>query len=174
VSSAYPCKLEENRQAPLGVIHRFCYEVRQLMILFPRPQRWVKGGRSGEPQKSGLSREHLSKPLCPPIMMADRAFVTQRAFQQRAFAQIPFFSWIKELLVSYLTDSLYPADGLEEVLKEVFGLNRSIDGCSHATHSGTKVSLPVTTVPESSSCLFTNYNGVGSRAADCGEWGVEV
>lgn len=71
-------------------------------------------------------------------------------------------------MVSYLADSLYFADNLETALKETFGSERSILGCLYATTIGARVGLLVTTIPETSSVIFTNYNGVGNRLEDCG------
>jgi hypothetical protein len=100
--------------------------------------------------------------------------LARKAFKPRGFAQIPLLSRIPivahilEFLMSYLADGLYPADDLEAALKDVFGDNRSILDHSHATAIGAKVGLPVTTILETDPCIFTNYNGVGTRPQDCG------
>lgn len=95
--------------------------------------------------------------------------LAKKAFKPRGLSQIPILSRIQKLLVSYLADSLYPADNLESALKETFGDDSSILDCSYATTIGAKIGLPVTTIPETSSCIFTNYNGVGTRTKDCGK-----
>ncbi|KAH8591179.1 hypothetical protein B0O99DRAFT_719438 [Bisporella sp. PMI_857] len=55
------------------------------------------------------------------------------------------------LLKSLRADSLYPAENIEAALQAV---------C--------RVGLPVATIREPSSCIFTNYNGVGNRDSDQG------
>jgi hypothetical protein len=100
--------------------------------------------------------------------------LARKAFKPRGFLHIPvlphipILSHILEFLVSYLADGLYPADDLEAALKDVFGDDRSILDYSHATAIGAKVGLPVTTILETDPCIFTNYNGVGTRPQDCG------
>ena len=92
------------------------------------------------------------------------------AFTRRKSLGIPFFSRVRELLVSYLTDGLYVAKNIEAAMKEVFGREGSILDYSHATSTGTRIGLPVATVHERpSSRIFTNYNGVGSREQSQGE-----
>lgn len=85
------------------------------------------------------------------------------AFKRRKVLNIPILSRIHELLASYLADGLYPAKNIEAALKEVFGTNKSILDYSHATSIGTRVGLPVATIRDPSCCIFTNYNGVGTR-----------
>jgi hypothetical protein len=86
------------------------------------------------------------------------------AFKRRKVLNIPILSRIHELLASYLADGLYPAENIEAALKEVFGTEKSILDYSHATSTGTRVGLPVATIRDPSSCcIFTNYNGVGTR-----------
>jgi hypothetical protein len=94
------------------------------------------------------------------------------AFQPRKVLKIPFvpfLSRVHKLVKTYLADGLYPAEHIETALKEVFGIDRSILDFSHATSIGTRVGLPVATIREPSSCIFTNYNGVGSREQDQGK-----
>lgn len=95
--------------------------------------------------------------------------LAKKAFKPRGLSQIPILSRIQKLLVSYLAESLYLADNLETDLKETFGDDSSILDYSYATTIGAKTGLPVTTIPETSSCIFTYYNGVGTRTKDCGK-----
>ncbi|KAH8650337.1 acyl transferase/acyl hydrolase/lysophospholipase [Tricladium varicosporioides] len=90
------------------------------------------------------------------------------AFKPRKVLNIPFLSRVHGLLKTFLADGLYPTENIEAALKEVFGIDRSILDSSHATTIGTRVGLPVATIREPSSCIFTNYNGVGSREQDQG------
>jgi hypothetical protein len=94
--------------------------------------------------------------------------LAKKAFKPWGVSQIPILSHIQRLVVWYLADSLYSADNLEIALKETFTNDKSIFDCSYATTIGAKIGFPVTTVSETSSCIFTNYNGVGMRASDCG------
>src|ERR1700747_1295610 len=88
------------------------------------------------------------------------------AFKRRKVLDIPFLSRIHELLKSYLADGLYPAENIEAALQAVFGKDKGILDYSHATSIGARVGLPVATIREPSSCIFTNYNGVGTRDED--------
>jgi hypothetical protein len=91
------------------------------------------------------------------------------AFKPRKVLNIPFLSRVHKLLKTYLADGLYPVENIEAALKEVFGINRSILDCLYATFIGTRVGLPIATIRELSSCIFTNYNGVGSREQEQGK-----
>lgn len=90
------------------------------------------------------------------------------AFGPRRVSHILILSRLQQFVVSYLADSLYSADDLKVALKNSFGKQQSILDYSHATASGAKVGLSVTTISETSSCIFTNYNRIGMRAQDCG------
>ncbi|OQU97158.1 hypothetical protein CLAIMM_03134 [Cladophialophora immunda] len=99
---------------------------------------------------------------------AKRAFRPRWVSHIPVVSRIPVLSHILEFLVSYLADGLYPADNLEAALKAVFGGDMGILDNSYATAIGAKVGIPVTTVLETDPCLFTNYNGAGTRPQDCG------
>jgi hypothetical protein len=72
-----------------------------------------------------------------------------------------YIRWAVRLLMSLITDGIYPAQVLETVLQEVFGNRRILDP-SHATAVGTKIGITVSSMkPEP--FIFTNYNGVGDR-----------
>ena len=100
--------------------------------------------------------------------LAKKAFKPRWFSRMPLLSQIPVFSHILVFIVTYLADGLYPPEDLEAALREVFGSKRSILDYSHATAIGAKVGLPVTTILETDSCLFTNYNGVGARPQDSG------
>jgi hypothetical protein len=91
------------------------------------------------------------------------------AFKRRKVLDIPFLSCIYEILKSYLADGLYPAENIEVALQAVFGKDKTILDYSHATSIGARVGLPVATIREPSSCIFTNYNGVGTRDPNQGK-----
>lgn len=96
--------------------------------------------------------------------------LAQHAFVPRKVFKIPFLSGIQKALLSYLCDSLYPAENIETPLKAVFGTEKSIIDCSHASLTGTKVGIPVATADERPSCkIFTNYNGAQDQASATGK-----
>jgi hypothetical protein len=72
--------------------------------------------------------------------------LAQLAFKRRKVLNIPLFSRVLELVVSYFTNGLYLAKNIEAALKGVFSTKRSILNYSYTTLIGTKISLPVTTV----------------------------
>lgn len=95
----------------------------------------------------------------------------ERTFQRRVSLNIPFLSRAFELTASCLADGLYSAGNLEAVVKDALGADKHILQTSYATSTGTRVGLPVTTVSRHPSYrVFTNYNGVGSRDHEMGEF----
>ena len=95
----------------------------------------------------------------------------QRTFKRRSSLNVPLLSRAFELAASYLADGLYSAQNLEAVLKDALGADKHILDLSHATATGTRVGLPVATVSRHPSYrVFTNYNGVGKRAGDRGQF----
>jgi hypothetical protein len=91
------------------------------------------------------------------------------AFQPRPSPSIPIISPMVDFLVSFFADGRYSAVNLEAALQDTFGHDRSILDCSRATATGTRIGLPVTTIRDVSTCVFTNYNGVGVRPSGCGK-----
>jgi hypothetical protein len=73
------------------------------------------------------------------------------------------------VLISYFADGRYPVENLEAALQDAFGSKRSILDCSKATATGARVGFPVTTIHETSTCIFTNYNAVGTRPRKSGK-----
>lgn len=65
--------------------------------------------------------------------------LAKKTFKTRGLSLIPILSRIQRFLVSYLADSLYPADNLEMALRETFGDDSSILDCSYATTIGAKI-----------------------------------
>ncbi|KAI9656458.1 MAG: hypothetical protein M1821_004664 [Bathelium mastoideum] len=90
------------------------------------------------------------------------------AFTKRKLLKIPIISKIQHLVVSYLSDCIYPAANIESALTSTFGSSKSILDISHATPLGTRIGIPVSTIRKPSLCVFTNYNGIGVRDQDCG------
>ncbi|KAI9762170.1 MAG: hypothetical protein M1840_001465 [Geoglossum simile] len=98
--------------------------------------------------------------------------LSKPAFQRRTFLRIPLLSHIQECLMSYLADSLYAADNLEEALQETFG-DRSLLDCSYATTIGAKIGVTATTISDLCTCVFTNYNRAGFQSKRFGYHIVE-
>jgi hypothetical protein len=86
------------------------------------------------------------------------------AFKPRPSSGIPLI----DFFVSIFADGRYPADNLEAALQEEFESDRSILDCSKATAAGTRLGFPVTTIRDTSTFVFTNYNGVGTRPRGSG------
>lgn len=93
-----------------------------------------------------------------------------KAFEARRVSRIPLIGPLHNLIVAYLADGLYASENLENALKATFGSQKTILDCSYATATGAKIGIPVTTIKQTSSCIFTNYNGVGVRPAGCGKY----
>ena len=70
--------------------------------------------------------------------------------------------------MSFVFDGLYPVAHIKAALKQAFGDRRILD-YSYATSIGARVGLLAATVREPSICVFTNYNGVGTRDLDQGK-----
>ena len=95
-------------------------------------------------------------------------YLASRAFQRRSVSGIPFISFIEKIIVAYLEDGLYPPEGLEAALKQIFGDAMTMFDSSYATTIGTKIAVTVTTAPKSSPCVFRNYKKVGKRDKEYG------
>lgn len=102
--------------------------------------------------------------------LARKTFKPRGIFQVPVISHIPILSRLLKFIISYLADGLYPADDLEAALKDVFGSDRGLLDYSYATAIGAKVGFTATTVLDTDCCIFTNYNGVGTRPQDCGIW----
>jgi hypothetical protein len=94
--------------------------------------------------------------------------LARKAFEPRRVSCIPIISDIEKIILSFLADSLYPPEGLEAGLKEIFGDTMTMFDCSYATAIGTKVAATVTTIPKGYPCLFRNYKKLGKRHKDYG------
>ena len=95
--------------------------------------------------------------------------MTKRVFKRRVSSSIPLVSRAVEIILSYITDGLYPAKNIDGALKD-WATDQNILDCSYATSTGTKIGLPVATVSKYPSYrFFTNYNGVGERDDDQGK-----
>jgi hypothetical protein len=94
--------------------------------------------------------------------------LASKAFEPRRVSGIPVISDIEKIILSFLADSLYPSEGLEAGLKEVFGDTMTMFDCTYAAAIGAKVAATVTTIPGSHPCLFRNYKKLGKRHEDCG------
>ncbi|KAH6884963.1 acyl transferase/acyl hydrolase/lysophospholipase [Thelonectria olida] len=78
------------------------------------------------------------------------------AFHPRPIAGLPILNWI----YSILSGSFYSERGIEGALRRVFGSKKITDMC-YANTIGAKVGIPAASILQPSTCLFTNYNGIG-------------
>ncbi|KAH9203240.1 hypothetical protein DL95DRAFT_419207 [Leptodontidium sp. 2 PMI_412] len=91
-----------------------------------------------------------------------------KRIEDRIGLPIPLQKFFKVAFGISSADGLYPAENIEAALQAVFGKEKTILDYSHATSIFARVGLPVATIREPSSCIFTNYNGVGTRDQDQG------
>ena len=86
----------------------------------------------------------------------------KQVFKLHYFAYLSWLSQFQAILISLITDGIYPAGNLEAALQETFGSEKSILDYSSATATGTKIGITVFTMkPEP--FIFTNYNGLGDQ-----------
>jgi hypothetical protein len=95
--------------------------------------------------------------------------LVRKAFVPRQSLHIPVLSPLVDFCISFIADGRYPVANLEAALQEAFGNDRSIIDCSKATATGIRFGIPVTTIRDTATCVFTNYNGVGTRPQGCGK-----
>ncbi|RSL77611.1 hypothetical protein CDV31_017317, partial [Fusarium ambrosium] len=97
---------------------------------------------------------------------ARKAFDTRGSHLLRLLSRIPVISSVTRLfcfIYAVLVDRKYPADGLEELLMNTYGRERSITDVSAATEMGSQVGITLTNARDGSVYIATNYNGVGRR-----------
>lgn len=87
---------------------------------------------------------------------------------RNALLQIPGLQYISELISILLLDSKYPSRYLDRALRQIFRDDK-IGQLSDATKHSTLVGLTASTTRETTTCLFTNYNGVGARTKERGK-----
>ncbi|KAL8802034.1 MAG: hypothetical protein Q9200_006728, partial [Gallowayella weberi] len=75
--------------------------------------------------------------------------------------------YIRRLLKCWLTDGYYNVDAVEAAMKASFGPLERMFGTSQSPY-GTKVAVTATSISDASPVLFSNYNGLTTRAKDCG------
>jgi hypothetical protein len=71
-----------------------------------------------------------------------------------------------EILLSFATDSRYSSTGIDSALRAAYPQDRPF---FHSGGGGCNVAVVATTTEDSSTCIFTNYNGPKERFNDCGE-----
>jgi hypothetical protein len=59
-----------------------------------------------------------------------------------------------------IVDGKYSADGLERLLQETCGPDRTLTDCSASTEMGTHVGVTLTNAHIGKAVIATNYNGV--------------
>ena len=103
---------------------------------------------------------------------AGKAFDSRGSHILRLLSRIPVISSVTRLfcfIYTVLVDRKYPADGLEELLMNTYGRERSITDVSAATEMGSQVGITLTNARDGSVYIATNYNGVGRRPCNLGE-----
>lgn len=76
---------------------------------------------------------------------------------------VPILSPLLQFLSSLLVDSKYSAERLESIQKDAYGESRSIVDSNAASEMGIALGVTLTTTDDASTCIATNYNGVGCR-----------
>jgi len=76
---------------------------------------------------------------------------------------ISVVSCLHKLAVFIFADGLYSVENIKTALKEVFSTDRSILNSSYATSIEVKIDVSVIIIQDSSYCMFTNYNNIGSQ-----------
>jgi hypothetical protein len=93
------------------------------------------------------------------------------AFRPRHCLGIPLPSFgilrrFLEIVISFSTDSRYSSAGITKALVSAFGEERRL---FESLCGGAKVAVVATTTKDSSTCIFTNYNGPKKRGIECGK-----
>lgn len=90
-------------------------------------------------------------------------------FRNGPLSKIPLVAAAGKMLLILFNDAIYRAKHIEGLLKETYGSDTKMLDHSYATSIGAKIGLPVATTSDPSTLIFTNYNGVGDKAARHGE-----
>lgn len=102
---------------------------------------------------------------------AQQSFIQRSSWFTRLLDRLPLFSnvaWLFQLICTLLADSKYTAEGLEKLLIETYGQNRSTTDISPATAIGAHVGVTLTRARDGSVFLATNYNSATGQAQDSG------
>ncbi|KAF4334097.1 patatin-like phospholipase [Fusarium beomiforme] len=108
---------------------------------------------------------------------AQQSFIQRSSRFTRLLNRLPLFSkvaWLFQLTCTLLADSKYTAEGLEKLLIETYGQNRSTTDLSPATAMGTHVGVTLTRAHDGSVFLATNYNSATGQAQDSDYRHLEV
>ncbi|KAK2666482.1 hypothetical protein RAB80_018139 [Fusarium oxysporum f. sp. vasinfectum] len=100
---------------------------------------------------------------------AQQSFIQRSSWFTRLLDRLPLFSnvaWLIQLICTFLADSKYTAEGLEKLLIETYGQNRSTTDISPATAIGAHVGVTLTRACDGSVFLATNYNSATGQAQD--------
>lgn len=94
--------------------------------------------------------------------------LTRQFFRRRGDGSGNIIQQLRHVFKCWLSDGYYDVRGLETSLKEYFGIGlRIFDYTGNILD--TKVAVTATAISDASPYLFSNYNGSGVRAKDCGE-----
>jgi hypothetical protein len=97
-------------------------------------------------------------------LLSTLAFRKRRCFQ---FSQMSTWTPLRVLqtVLSFATDSRYNSSGITQALVSAFGDEKAL---FESSCGGAKVAVVAATTEESSTCIFTNYNGPQERSPKCG------
>ncbi|KAL9948563.1 hypothetical protein ACHAO5_001663 [Verticillium nonalfalfae] len=89
--------------------------------------------------------------------------LTEEAFEAPGPVFVRFFLtiWWVQVLVGLVLGHLYSARGIDKALQKAFG-GKQLGSTSYATSIGTKIGVLAASIEPPSTCLFTNYNGIGN------------
>ena len=112
----------------------------------------------------GLFLRHWSIPHCTTLFEV----LTKKFFRQRRSTDQTFFGSFRHALKCWLQDGRYNVSTLESCLKETFGPHsRMFDSVSNEI-TRAKVAVTASNISDASAYVFSNYNGLGQRAKECG------
>lgn len=89
-----------------------------------------------------------------------------RQFFRKGQQKLSIFGCLKNVIKCWIFDGRYNVNALEDFLKEQFGNGRMFDQAKGV--SGTKVAVTATGISDAFPFVFSNYNGIGARDAECG------
>jgi hypothetical protein len=90
------------------------------------------------------------------------------SFLHPLLERMPSAAGIVQFAISLLVDSVYSADSIERVHREIYGPSRSIVNSQATAELGAALGVTLTSVDDVNTFIVTNYNGIGERRIDDG------
>lgn len=95
------------------------------------------------------------------VLLSKKAFRPRKIFSSikllKFMSHPNYLRKAVEVIISFLADSHYAADGLEEALQSTFGKHTSMQDSSPNHLCVTKVGVTATSADTTIPCIFTNY-----------------